>query len=260
MNIEAAVIIRYAIQFALALTLFYSFEKYFLPDKTDFKFEQPKQSGITALFAIVISNIMMLLLIIAIAYDKSPEQLQEMSSNDSFSFEGVISQVLLSGIIMLPIIIALRLRNESWATIGISKQNLYGAISLGLGLCLIEIITNPDIKYPETGFQPNHFWGFWHFAVVGFAEEFMTRGYLQTRFMAWLGNWQGWIITSILMAVMHIPIRYFWQGHGLDDAILNSINLIPISLILGFVMWRTKNIAAPAILHLFVNYIELYMP
>jgi membrane protease YdiL (CAAX protease family) len=109
------------------------------------------------------------------------------------------------------------------------------------------------------GLNMNHFWAFLQFSVVGFSEEFAFRGYLQTRLCAWLGRWQGWLLASVLMALIHIPQRVWMLGFDASTAFLSSAYLIPISLIMGFVMLRTENIVAPAIFNTFSDWVGVFM-
>jgi membrane protease YdiL (CAAX protease family) len=76
--------------------------------------------------------------------------------------------------------------------------------------------------------------------------------------MGWIGKWQGWILTSILMALIHIPQR---MALGLSplEALISSASLIPISLIMGYIMIKTENIVAPGIGHTFANWANVLM-
>jgi membrane protease YdiL (CAAX protease family) len=90
--------------------------------------------------------------------------------------------------------------------------------------------------------------------VVGFAEEFAFRGYLQTRLVAWLGRWPGWVLASVLMALAHAVQRLTVGGMPPLDALSSSASLIPISLFLGYVMLRTENVVAPGLAPIFADW------
>ena len=102
-------------------------------------------------------------------------------------------------------------------------------------------------------------WALVYFAVVGFCEEFMIRGYLQIRLMGWIGRWKGWILTSIFMALIHIPQRMAMMGLLPKEALISSVLLIPISLTMGYILIKTENIVAPGIYHTFANWVGVLM-
>jgi membrane protease YdiL (CAAX protease family) len=167
----------------------------------------------------------------------------------------VIVQLIGYLILFSPVLMAMKIRKESWQSAGVTRNNLGKSILLGCLLVLISILTcGPCMTGIRAGLNRNHFWAFWQFAVVGFSEEFAFRGYLQTRLCAWLGRWQGWLAASVMMALLHIPQRVVMSGLDGTTAFLSAASLIPISLWMGFLMLRTDNIVAPAILHTFADW------
>jgi membrane protease YdiL (CAAX protease family) len=172
----------------------------------------------------------------------------------------VITQFILYFILFSPILMAMKIRKESWQSAGVTRNNLGKSILLGCLLVLISILTcGPCMTGIRAGLTMNHFWAFWQFAAVGFWEEFGFRGYLQTRLCAWLGRWQGWLAASVMMALIHIPHRVMMSGFDATTAFLSAASLIPISLWMGFLMLRTDNIAAPAISHTFADWFGTLM-
>lgn len=164
-------------------------------------------------------------------------------------------------ILLSRVLIAMKVRKESWQSAGVTKNNLGKSILLG---CLLGIITIVTCGPCLTGIlggvmNMNHFWAFLQYMVVGFSEEFAFRGYLQTRLVAWLGRWQGWLLASVMMALIHIAQRVYILGFDATTALLSSAALIPISLFMGFVMLRTENIVAPAISHTFADWVGVFM-
>ena len=61
------------------------------------------------------------------------------------------------------------------------------------------------------------------------------------------------MLASTIMAVAHFPLRMIIEGKTLSDAFFDSLVLIPVSLFFGYLMLRTKNVLAPAIIHTFTN-------
>ncbi len=119
----------------------------------------------------------------------------------------------------------------------------------------MSILTSGGAPLLARGLTANQLWALPYFAVVGFGEEFLFRGYLQTRLVAWLGQWSGWLLASIVMAMMHIGQRVASMGLTSPEAVISSALLVPISLFMGYVMLRTGNIVAPGICHTFANWV-----
>jgi membrane protease YdiL (CAAX protease family) len=102
--------------------------------------------------------------------------------------------------------------------------------------------------------EASHLWALVYFVITGAWEEFAFRGYLQTRLVAWLGRWQGWILTSVMMALGHIVQRITVESMTPDQALASSMAVIPVSLLTGYTMLRTENVVAPAIFHTFADW------
>jgi len=157
-----------------------------------------------------------------------------------------------------PILLAMRWRRESFATAGLWGRHLGRSLLVGGALSLLVVgwrlvvdLHGPSL--PVLGVS--HFWALVQFAIVGIAEEFAFRGYLQARLVTWIGRWAGWVAASLLMAFAHI-VLHLTAGVPVPEALAACASLVPISLVLGFVMLRTGNVAGPALLHTFVNWAE----
>lgn len=142
---------------------------------------------------------------------------------------------------------------EPISSTGLGRHNLWQGSVIGLVLggiwCLLA--TSGQKLAPQFGG-----WTGWllFMAMVGFAEEFLFRGYLQTRLIARLGTWWGWVLASSLFAASHLPRYLFHDGLGPGAAIVATAGLIPSGLALGFIMLRTQNLLAPAILHTMTDF------
>lgn len=171
----------------------------------------------------------------------------------------VINQLIAYILFCGPAILVLRSRRESLDSVGITTHNLSKSLILGSLLAAATVLTCSDcLKGINAGLNANHFWALLQFTVVGISEEFLYRGYLQSRLMAYLGQWRGWLVASILMALVHIAQRMVVGGLNPVAALISSAALIPISLFLGYVFLRTENIAAPAIFHTFADWVGVF--
>lgn len=172
----------------------------------------------------------------------------------------VISQLIGSLVLCGPAILVLRSRRETWDSVGITSHNLSRSLLIGGLLAAFSILTcSQCLRGMATDFNANHFWALLQFSVVGISEEFLFRGYLQSRLMAWLGQWRGWLLASVLMALVHISQRMVVGGLNPTAALISSASLIPISLFLGYILIRTENIVAPAIFHTFADWVGVLM-
>lgn len=221
-------------------------------------FDQPRKAALWGLATIFIGWLFITVLFFASISASGPQ----IPSNETrqFRLSDVTSQALVALLAFGPAMLAMRIRWEPCASAGVTKQNLAGSLLIG-GLLAGVIIAGTFFSGDGSSqvmiheLTVNHIWALLYYAVIGFGEEFAYRGYLQTRLMAWLGRWQGWVLTSVLMALVHIPQRMTMQGTSLLEALLSSAALIPISLFLGFVMLRTGNIVAPGLVHTFANWV-----
>jgi membrane protease YdiL (CAAX protease family) len=218
------------------------------------QFSDVRESAIDALLAIfigwaAISGLFLLFSITGISAGISQE----------FGLWNVIRQILLYGIFFGPALIMMRKRHETLSSAGITRHNLGKSTLLGIILAafmlLSRTMTNQfDIGEALRSISLNDFWALMTFLVVGIGEEFGFRGYLQTRLVLWSGKAWGWIIASILMAIAHAVHRITIMGMSGMGALLSSLSLIPISLLFGYIMLRTENIAGGTILHTFIDW------
>ncbi len=210
-------------------------------------------AGILVVFvSILIISLLAIMLGSASAIGNDPEN----KSPEKYTFGNVLGQAVVLLIAIMPILIAMRTRKEPLASAGITRQNLPGATVLGLVLVVAQLLYLAATTGFRAGSTLGHFWAFLQYSVVGFAEEFMFRGYLQTRLCAGLGKSWGWLLTSVLMAFSHFAHRMSFEHLDTMAALTSCVSLIPVSLLLGFLYLRSGNIMAPGIYHTFANWIE----
>lgn len=225
------------------------------------KFSNSKKSALYAIIAVTITSAMITVVMILV---KSQNVSESVSNTQQFSLNSVINIAISWLVILLPILIEKRIRKESWESTGISTHNLKASISIGATLGIITILSvilfdSKGLTHVVQKLTLSSLWALVYYTVVGFCEEFMFRGYLQTRLIGWIGKWKGWILTSIVMALIHIPQRMAAMGLSFQDAIISSVLLIPISLTMGYIMFKTENIVAPGIYHTFANWVNVLM-
>lgn len=220
-------------------------------------FTNPRQASLWAIAAVLGGWLLVSALFLVATSSQSPSQ--GPPGTRAYGLNDVVNQAILALIGFGPAVLAMRRRREPWASAGVSRQNISRAVLVGLLLSIFvgaSFFFGGHRRLSDTaiGLTVSHFWALLYYAIVGFGEEFAYRGYLQTRMVAWLGRWQGWLVTSVLMALLHVVQRMTMMGLPPSEALISSALLVPLSLFLGYVMLRTENVVAPGLFHTFSNW------
>jgi membrane protease YdiL (CAAX protease family) len=158
---------------------------------------------------------------------------------------------------IFPVLAVIKLRHQKLETVGITTKNALFSTGLGIVLALgLSVLVTPIISDSSKVFTSSAFYGFVYFSAVGFGEELLFRGYLQIRCVSWLGAVKGLVLASVIMALIHLPQRMFAVGLDPLQAVASAVSLIPISLALGYLMLRTKNVLGPAIMHIILDWVS----
>jgi membrane protease YdiL (CAAX protease family) len=221
-------------------------------------FARPRAAALWGINSILLGWLLVSILFFALApSETAPQRPTQARSYDS---SDVVSQAVIAMVFLGPALLTMRWRREPWASTRVSRHNLGGSLIVGTLLALLGVVSiflsgehSPSQVIRHLGSR--HIWALLQYAVVGFGEEFAFRGYLQTRLVAWLGRRQGWVFSSVLMALAHVVQRLTAGGMSPPDALLSSASLMPISLFLGYVMLRTENVIAPGLAHIFADWI-----
>lgn len=216
--------------------------------------ENPRKSSLRALIAVTCSLVALILFEI---FRRLP-QAGILGPEAQFGKFGYLIPHFIAFILfLLPAGIAVLKSHEPLRSIGISRTNLWQSALIGfVFVILMFYMQNVDILETLKGFEQRQGIRLIYFAFIGFEEEIVFRGYLQTRLVSWLGKWRGWGLASVIMAVSHFPLRMVIDDKALNAAFIDSLAFIPASLFFGFLMLRTGNVLAPAIIHTFTNWIS----
>jgi len=167
----------------------------------------------------------------------------------------LLPQLLVLVIYAGPAAVFMILGKERLRTAGIGKPNLWQSLLIGAGLASLTLFFRPDGFSHLSHLRNQDALLLLYYAFVGFGEEFLFRGYLQTRLVLWLGTWKGWLAASVTMALVHWPHRWLLLNMTAGAAQGATLSLVPVSLLMGCIMLRTRNILAPALFHTFANWV-----
>jgi len=169
---------------------------------------------------------------------------------------GKSSQLILTLLLVFPVLAAVKLLREHWGSSGLTRHNLLPSVMIGLvvgglaGIIMLALRNNPATL---TG---NHVTLLLFYAFVGFGEEVVFRGYVQTRLIGWFGRTSGWLGASLLMVLVHLSQRLAVLGASPVEALGAALLLLPFSLLLGYLMLRTGNVVAPGLTHSLAGWVS----
>jgi len=135
----------------------------------------------------------------------------------------VLLWAIFYGIAVIPVFVALRITGKNLESIGVKGNGIGRMVVLGLSLSLLWLIGNVLVRGGFSGFSLSLIYDFILGIIVGFVEETIWRGYIQTRLVAYSGTVKGLIVTTVLFAFLwHFPRFYFESSGVLLEALASS--------------------------------------
>lgn len=176
-----------------------------------------------------------------------------------FKLPDEIEELILKPIIwLIPIFFILKKEGLGLSSLGITLKNLFPAIYLSLGLgaiFAIEAVLINFVKYGSFNFNANIgqtalLTSLGLSFATAVSEEISFRGYLFNRIWQVLGNeWLANILTSLVWALVHIPVTVFVWKLNLTAAILYLFLTTLFGIGSAFVFARTRNVFSSIFLH-----------
>jgi len=176
-----------------------------------------------------------------------------------FQLPEEIEELFIKPVIWLvPVIILLNKEKLGLSSLGFTLKNLFPSIYLSLGLGAVfvaEALVINYVKYGGINFGANI--GNLPFATslglsfaTAFSEETAFRGYLFNRVWYVLkSEWTANILTSVVWALIHVPVTFFVWKLDASAAILYLILTTIFGMGSAFVFARTRNIFSSIFLH-----------
>ena len=204
-------------------------------------FPNPKRSAYEAIAALFVfaAGITAGLAVFKIWRGKSPELFKEYEPwiliFPLFSFACAV----------VPVVLFMKRRKESLSTVGLGRTNLWQSLVIGsILVALAFLFSGLTPSSVAARFRPHHLVPLAYGFLIGSQEEFLFRGYIQTRIVAWRGRLFGLILTSLVFTYMHFGTYMLGRDMGLIDAFLQCTVMLPIGLLYGFTMLQTGNLAS----------------
>jgi len=240
-------------QYALIAILVAVYEKIVKFEDINIYFNDGRKSKALALIAVLISIIMTAI------YNRYFMSI--------FPINTLINFFIVRLVLVIPAIVCIIINKEGILNLGFTKKNFFKSIFLGFLIGVIYFLSYKkmslyDISNIVLQFKGTLIFLFVYCLIIGVSEEFLYRGYLQTRLIAVNGKINGWIIASIIFAFMHVPQKIIVNKLGLLQATLSCAELLPISLLLGYIAIKNRNIISSIIFHGFIDFtsfIFMYM-
>jgi len=159
---------------------------------------------------------------------------------------------------LVPLYVLLKKEGRGWDSVGISTKNILPAVYLSLLLGIIftiEAVFINILKYRGLNFSSNIRLSMFIGAVVisfvtALSEELVFRGYIFNRLWETTGNaLKSNLVISIGWSLLHLPIALFDWRLQVSSLVIYIVLTFIFSFGASFLFARTKNIAAPIILH-----------
>ncbi len=157
----------------------------------------------------------------------------------------------------LPIVGVMHLDKAGPADAALVQHHLWQATLLGMiAGALVWIIGFAGGVFVSPVALPFSSLGLLPGAVISaLGEEFVFRGFLQTRLMYRFGNPAGWVAQALLTVSVHLVLRMLLFGFS-PFALVAALGMFPLALLLGFLLIRTENLATCVIYHALVKWLS----
>lgn len=165
-----------------------------------------------------------------------------------------ISTVLACGATLLLIYLAAKFKAMKPRDLGFSASGLLAPILTFAALILFGLA----IDFFKTSLESGIIWGtVLVCCLVGFSEELLYRGYLQTEAAASLGFPKGLLLASILFGLFHLPHNVIINRQSGAALMAQVCIQFLIGVAMGLIYHKAGNILTPAASHALLNSLAL---
>jgi membrane protease YdiL (CAAX protease family) len=158
-----------------------------------------------------------------------------------------LRQMLIAAAYLVPALIALRLTGSGLDSVGLTRTKLGRSLAIGTVLAagwLIGAGTLGELLRPRV----EHLFVLIGALSVGFSEEIMWRGYVQSRLSDWIGTPRGIILAATIFALLHVPQRLLTGVGGVQ--LVQEVGAVAVlGAAFGVLRASTRNVSLPGIVH-----------
>lgn len=159
-------------------------------------------------------------------------------------------------ILLLPVVVALRFSKQTFVDIAVTRRNLRKNLALGMLVSLTLILflggLSPYLGGGFAGFSVSTGYLLLSYVLIGFGEEIVFRGYIQTRLVASSGTAIGVGVTSLCYAAYNFPLGYFCFSGNITLAMAYSVWRLSSGILYSYTFHRSQNVLSSTIVHIFL--------
>ncbi len=156
--------------------------------------------------------------------------------------------------ILIPVFAIMKLKGQSLRSVGISRSGL--GKNLAFGLIVSAIFTGvlaflaPSLGGGDfTGISLPTVYSLISLVLIGFGEEIIFRGYIQTRLTAYSSAIIGIILSAVLFAIFSFSSGYFCYSGDVRAASFYALWRFSPGVVFSYMFHRSKNVIPSSIFH-----------
>ena len=168
----------------------------------------------------------------------------------------VLRDVIAIAILLLPVVAALRFSKQSFTDVAITRRNLGKNLALGTLTSLVLIsflgVISPFFGGGFAGVSVATGYLLLSYVIIGFGEEIVFRGYIQTRLVSSSGSAIGIGATSLCYAAYNFPLGYFCFSGNIPLALVYAVWRLSSGLLYGYTFHKSQSVLSSTIVHIFL--------
>jgi membrane protease YdiL (CAAX protease family) len=168
----------------------------------------------------------------------------------------VLRDLIAIAILLLPVVVALKFSKQNLKDIALTRRNLRKNLALGLLTSLVLIlflgVLSPFLGGGFAGFSVATGYLFLSYVIIGFGEEIVFRGYIQTRLVSYSGSAIGIGVTSLCYAAYNFPLGYFCFSGNIGLAGVYAVWRFSSGLLYGYTFHKSQSVLSSTIVHIFL--------
>lgn len=211
------------------------------------RFERARGEALLAIVAVLAQIIIIAALFAVRAAISSLPSTAPVELAPRYDLARLLIQLALLAAAFSPVVATLFVRRQGPTTVGLQTRDLIAQLVLGLAISVLAVLAVRKTGALAAVGGPELL-RLAAFLAVGFEEEIVYRGFLQTRLVAWLGEPGGWVFASAIFALAHVPQDLVSDGPTLVLAVELALQLV-FGLVFGWVVLRVGGVWATGIAH-----------